>query len=491
MARAKLATCALAGTLPSMARAKSGQSSEQPSEVAPQHLHLWQIQAVRDVIFIAAAVTLVWLGYAMRTVTVPLLVALLLAYLFEPLVVRLSRHPRLTRPMVVGGLLLTVGAGFILVVAITVPLLISQTMQLIDDFRAGRFTRSLLAIRDYVPEDYRNEFDRVAAYLTSTDVPVEYTEEKLNQSNDDSWALDEENTPQGDHAAPPHDDALASEPIPSNVAKEIDALRLEIAALRTDALSDGASKGEKAGDKPVTTTSVLQIVRRGIDVVFAVIGEIIAIGLLAFLIPFYFFFFSVWYPSVVKFGSELIPPDRRDRVTYLLQKMDRAVAGFVRGRIVISLIMGAMLALGWQIVGVQYAIVLGFVIGFFSIVPYLGGIGLPLAIALLWLGQAGEPESQRMAWYMILLWPSLVFIIVQIVEGYVLTPAIAGKATNLDPVTILVAVLAGGAIMGVYGMLLAIPAAACLKILFVEVLLPRIKEWSAGNVEDPLPIERD
>jgi predicted PurR-regulated permease PerM len=237
--------------------------------------------------------------------------------------------------------------------------------------------------------------------------------------------------------------------------------------------------------------SILEMVRRGINVAFAVIGEIIAIGLLAFLIPFYFFFFSVWYPSVVKFGSELIPPDRRERTVDLLKKMDRAVAGFVRGRIVISLIMGVMLAVGWQLVGVQYAIVLGFVIGFFSIVPYLGGVGIPAAIGLLWLGQAGENEGERMAWYMIIFWPCLVFALVQVVETYFLTPVIAGKATNLDPVTILVAVLAGGAIMGVYGMLLAIPLAACIKILFMEVLLPRIKMWSRGDAEDPLPIERD
>ena len=80
---------------------------------------------------------------------------------------------------------------------------------------------------------------------------------------------------------------------------------------------------------------------------------------------------------------------------------------------------------------------------------------------------------------------------VQLIEGYVLTPMIAGKATNLDPVTILVVVLAGGSIMGIYGMLLAIPVAACLKILCTDVLLPKVHAWTAGEAEDPLPIDRD
>ena len=96
-----------------------------------------------------------------------------------------------------------------------------------------------------------------------------------------------------------------------------------------------------------------------------------------------------------------------------------------------------------------------------------------------------------MAWWGIILWPTLVFAIVQFIEGYALTPMIAGKATNLDPVTILVAVLAGGSIMGVYGMLLAIPAAACIKIFITDVLLPRIRAWMSGEARDPLPFGRE
>ncbi|MHC4128675.1 MAG: hypothetical protein ACYSUA_11015, partial [Planctomycetota bacterium] len=74
-----------------------------------ERLHLWQFQAVRDLLVVAAVAGLVWFGYALRSVTVPLLVALLLAYLFEPMVARLARSRRLNRPVVVGGLLATVG----------------------------------------------------------------------------------------------------------------------------------------------------------------------------------------------------------------------------------------------------------------------------------------------------------------------------------------------------------------------------------------------
>jgi predicted PurR-regulated permease PerM len=90
-----------------------------------------------------------------------------------------------------------------------------------------------------------------------------------------------------------------------------------------------------------------------------------------------------------------------------------------------------------------------------------------------------------------LVWPTVVFVVVQSIEGYLLTPVIAGKATNLDPVTIVVAILAGGSVAGIYGMLLAIPIAACGKIAASRILLPRITAWAQGRVSDPLPFDED
>ena len=72
-----------------------------------------------------------------------------------------------------------------------------------------------------------------------------------------------------------------------------------------------------------------------------------------------------------------------------------------------------------------------------------------------------------------------------------LTPLIAGKATNLDPVTIFVAVLAGGSVLGAYGMLLAIPIAACVKILIQESVLPNVRKWARGEADDPLPFDEN
>jgi predicted PurR-regulated permease PerM len=138
--------------------------------------------------------------------------------------------------------------------------------------------------------------------------------------------------------------------------------------------------------------------------------------------------------------------------------------------------MAVLYAIGWMFVGVPYAILLAIVVGAFSLVPFLGLVGIPVAIILLALAQLDLPEAQRVAWWGVLLWPTLVFAIVNGLDGWVLTPIIAGKATNLDPVTIFVAVLAGGSVLGAYGMLLAIPVAACIKILLSDLVIPKLKE---------------
>ena len=121
--------------------------------------------------------------------------------------------------------------------------------------------------------------------------------------------------------------------------------------------------------------------------------------------------------------------------------------------------------------------------------PFLGLIGIPLSVGLLFLNQLGIAEADQLSWWAIILWPSLVFGIVQALDGWILTPLIAGRATNLDPVTIFVAVLAGGSVLGAYGMLLAVPVAACIKILIQERLLPKIHLWSSGEADDPLPFD--
>ncbi len=379
---------------------------------------------MRDLCFLLTIFAGIWLGYVMRDITIPLLVALLLAYLFDPMISYLADHPQfpLGRIPVISGILFILVTGVLLVLAITIPMVISQTTSLVNDIQDGKLRSTLEQFTtQYAPEEVKDEIIETLAYLPSSLEQPEST---------------------------------------------------------------------RAGSTVTTDNEgLMKIAQQTGDVAIGILGSIIRFGILAVLIPFYFFFFSLGFPRGVQFARGLIPDKNRSNIEALIGKMDAAVAGFVRGRIVIAFIMSAILAIGWMIVGVPYAILLGIGVGILCAVPFLGLVGIPLSVGLLFLDQLGVAEADRMAWWGIIVWPVFVFSIVQALDGWVLTPLIAGRATNLDPVTIFVAVLAGGSVLGMYGMLLAIPVAACIKILIQETVLPNIRAWTRGEADDPLPFD--
>ncbi|MFO0873762.1 MAG: AI-2E family transporter [Phycisphaerales bacterium] len=489
-------------------------ASPPPAPLPPSswaRLHLWEIQFVRDGLVVAAAIGIVWMGYAMRSVTTPLLVALGLAYLFEPVVAWATVRWRLSRATVVIALLCALGGGVLLSLSLITPLAIRQTVSLVGDVRNGKLTRALERVERQVPEAMRQPLHGFLESIGLVGV-------KGLEQIDPAALPTVEQVPPKTSAAP----ATTTEPesAPRTGTKTAEEPATESTAGAPHA-GERISLGAGASDSPIATalraeleeerirrivreemdrasapaspssfnaTRILGLIRSGLDTAGSVLSALVGIGLLAFLIPFYFFFFSVSYPTVMGFFDSLIPSRGRDRTLDLLRQMDGAVAGFVRGRLVISAVVTTMLALGWLVCGVPYSIVLAVVVGIFNLVPYLAGIGWPIAVGLLAVEQMGLPPDQRMSWFWIVAGPSIVFIVAQAFDGYVLTPLIAGKATDLDPVTILVAVLAGGAVAGIYGMLLAIPVVACGKILIREVLLPRVKRWLEGRASDPLPM---
>lgn len=451
-----------------MARRNASTAKPTQGQPDPAHLHVWQIQAVRDLLGVAVLIGLLWLGHALQAVTVPLLVALLLAYLFEPVVSKLSSHRRVSRPLVVGGVLVTVGVMVVALLALVIPVVGTQTVNLVGDYQEGRFREAVVELSSNLPETWHEHADRLIRYLPVGGEP-------------------------SDGAEPDQSRGAAGEQGDASAAAGRDDETARIRAIVREEMERAAGVAGSAEPPTSDSQRFLGLARGSARAVGSLLGGILQLGFVAFLVPFYFFFFSVSYPAVVNFARGLVPEANRPRTFELLSKMDRVVAGFVRGRIVISLIMGVMLAVGWWICQVPYAITLGLVVGIFCAVPYLGVVGVPLAVGLLFFGQlgAGGEPTVWLGWWGVVLWPTAVFVVVQVIESYGLTPTIAGKATNLDPVTIVVAVLAGGSIMGVYGMLLAIPAAACIKIVCTDVLLPRIRAWTKGESADPLPIDRD
>ncbi len=193
-----------------------------------------------------------------------------------------------------------------------------------------------------------------------------------------------------------------------------------------------------------------------------------------FVLPIYLAFFLMAPPVKVADAEKMLPffkENTRKDVVFLCEQFVEIMVSFFRGQLVIGLIQGVMYAIGFSLVGLRFGFILGIVLGFLNIVPYLGSIvGLSVCLPLA-LFQAGG------GWGHVAL-VLAVFSVVQFIEGYVLTPKIMGDRTGLHPLAIIVAIFFWGtALDGILGMVLAIPLTAFLVVFWRLAKQKYIREW--------------
>ncbi len=176
------------------------------------------------------------------------------------------------------------------------------------------------------------------------------------------------------------------------------------------------------------------------------------------LLPVFVFFILRDWDRMVARVRGLIPQRYHAVAFPLVSQIDERLAGFVRGQITVCMILAVLYSAGlWLFTGIDMPFVVGGLAGLLFIVPYLGtatGILLGSMLALLKFG---------FDWHILAVWA--VFGGVQAIEGFVLTPFIVGDKTGLSPLVVMIALIVGGSLLGVWGMLLAIPITAALSVL--------------------------
>jgi predicted PurR-regulated permease PerM len=179
--------------------------------------------------------------------------------------------------------------------------------------------------------------------------------------------------------------------------------------------------------------------------------------------PVYFAFFLLmdWrIEKPLEQGLPFLKPETRKDVIYLVRQFVDIVVAFFRGQLLIAFMQGVLFAAGFSLIGLRYGFVLGLLLGLLNIIPYLGsmiglGIGLPLAYF--------QPQGGFVLVALVL----VVFTVVQLIEGYILTPRVMGDRTGLHPMAIIVAIFFWGAALdGIMGMVLAIPLTAFLVVFW-------------------------
>ena len=188
-----------------------------------------------------------------------------------------------------------------------------------------------------------------------------------------------------------------------------------------------------------------------------------------------FYLLRDWDRLVAKIDG-MLPRSIQPTIAHLARESDKVLGAFVRGQLLVMLALGVFYGAGLTLVGLSVGPLIGMVAGLLSFVPYLGFIVGFVAAIIAALVQYGD-------WTHVLLVCG-VFVVGQLLEGYVLVPRLVGEKIGLHPVAVIFAVLAGGSLFGFLGVLLALPAASVIMVL-LRYLLERYRMSELYNEEGP------
>ena len=195
----------------------------------------------------------------------------------------------------------------------------------------------------------------------------------------------------------------------------------------------------------VAVNQLWTLVSQTVDFIIAVLGFCMTL--------LYLFFILMDYEQMSKGWVKLVPKRSRRFAAALMQDVQHGMNSYFRGQALVAFLVGILFCIGFLIIDFPLAICLGLFIGFLNLVPYMQGIGFIPTILLAFLKASDTGESV----WLILLSAGIVFIVVQVIQDSVLVPKIMGKLMGLKPAVILLALSVWGSLLGVIGLIIALP----------------------------------
>jgi len=391
----------------------------------------------RTLFLLAVVAAVLWLGYLARAVVTPLLAALLLAYVLDPVVRRLQRFG-LSRWAASAVVVVLTVAVFVGATALTATRLVGEAKSFYGDVigepavQAENEADARAKLKDDLPE-------------RAADAPLWF------DGASGLWYVDVDG------------DGKFTE---GYARKAAERLRTELK--RHDWAAGLEERLEKLDDVgKLVAGNAGEWLRGAADTTLSVARIPLVILTLTVLFPIYLYYSLANLAWVYDVGVRHLPAGHRDRIVEILGKIHETLSAFFRGRLILLVVRFAVLLALFVAFDVPFAGVCALVSTVASLVPVLGSVVGGAVPVLLCVAQGWEG-------------PKLVGILAAIAaweaaEQYLLTPAIIGKRVGLHPLTILVATFVAGDLLGIFGMLVAIPLAAVLKILAIEYVLPEVR----------------
>ena len=214
----------------------------------------------------------------------------------------------------------------------------------------------------------------------------------------------------------------------------------------------------RAGELQIPLEAVRGLLERLLRGVTGTVGALVSLVL----IPVLAYYLLVEFDRIRLAVLDLVPRAYQERVVVQATRVNALVSGFIRGQLTVCLVLGVLYALGFAMIGIDLAVVIGVVSGLLAIIPYVGGavaIAAAAGMALLEFG-VDVHLALVIGWY----------LLVQGLEGFVLTPKIVGGSLGMHPVTVIVALLIGGDLLGFLGLLIAVPLAAVVQVFLQDLV---------------------
>jgi predicted PurR-regulated permease PerM len=371
------------------------------SVLRTRQFRIWMLTLVGVVLLVMTAL--------LRSVTTPILVALVIAYILDP-VVRALERARIRRWLAVAVVYLAMLGALGFVIVTVVPPLYRQASK-------------LPAFVDHL----------------ASQLKVPPAEEGADQG-----AAQTPETPQPEPTPSPED--AAGPALSSNLLQTA----IEAARPHMDQIA----------------VSALKLFREAVQRVLASIGEVIGTIVQVILVFVYTFFFLLGLHPFYQRVKGYLPGRHREEILRVLGRLDKAYSSFFRGRLIVALTSGVLTSIGLWIVGIPFWLLIGMGVGVLGIIPVVGVL-IGLIPALLLGALTG-------GWSMVI-GVLIVFAAVQLVEP-VLTPLVLAHGVKLHPITILIGLLVGAKVFGMFGAMIAVPLVSTVKTLSEEFLLPPLRE---------------
>lgn len=220
----------------------------------------------------------------------------------------------------------------------------------------------------------------------------------------------------------------------------------------------------------LSTTDLSSIASKGSSMLGSILGtsmDIIGGLFVIFIVLLYLIFILLDFDSLSNSFTNGIPAKYRKIVSTIFSDLSTGMSKYFRGQAIIASCVGVLFAIGFSIMGLPMGIIIGLFIGLLNMVPYLQTAGIPICMILGLLQSADTGTS----YWIILLEIAAVFCIVQAIQDLILTPKIMGSTLGMKPAVMLLALSIWGSLLGIAGMIIALPLTTVMISLYKNYIL--------------------